>query len=393
VTTVRIALACFCAVLAANGIGYCGSHEPVLTQVGQLRALAQHERLKSRPVSIRGTVIEASVFRFQRQAYPNVFIHDGEAGIYVEVSNSRFHLRPGDYVEVKGQTGDHDGTAVIREPTITVLGKRPLPKPKPATFRELASGHLFSQPLQLQGTVRYVYGEDNWVTIDLAMDGGTVEVLLADRSADRKPPELKHLVGATVRVDGVLAESLQEGRLRMYVSGSGREHISVQTPPNQTFSSPRMLTIAEIRKSGPADFGDQISLEAVVTWADARGIAVQDATGSLMVSARDKISDISAGDRVRVLGILTHSESETTLTYASISKLAKGAPIAAISIGAREVLDGRMHGRLVEVQGQLVTAIPNAGKLLLTFENAGVLFTTELANPSLFRDELPPGSI
>ena len=64
----------------------------VLTSAAQVNRLSLVERQRGYPVAIRATVTEYDVFRYRGGEYPNLIVHDGVAGIYVELGDRRFPL-------------------------------------------------------------------------------------------------------------------------------------------------------------------------------------------------------------------------------------------------------------------------------------------------------------
>ncbi|MBZ5728874.1 MAG: response regulator [Acidobacteriia bacterium] len=365
-------------VLAEPALRLHAASPPVLTSVDQVLALPPAERLSRLTVRLRGTVLEYGVFRYQGVDYPNLFLHDGGMGIHVVLGRRRFQLRTGDRVELTGVTGEDAGAPVVRDPTVRRLdGGRP-PPPLPVNYPELAAGRFFSQWVEVRGTIRFVYTEDRWATMDLVMDSGTVELLIEDLASEGRPWDVEKLLGARVRVSGTVAQTLFESHVRIYVPGSGREHITVETRPDGSVASPRSLTAAELAgRRGGARAGGRARVEGVVTLVQGKTAAIEDATGSLFVTSRAPIQ-ASPGDRVQATGFVTESEIQPNLTYASISRIAPGQPVPPKRVSARGVIAARLHAALVELQGRVVTAAWSGDRLQLVLEDDNVLFGAEL---------------
>jgi PAS domain S-box-containing protein len=349
----------------------------VLTSVEQVNRLSLVERQRGYPVAFRATVTEYDVFRYRGGEYPNLFVHDDIAGIYVVLGDRRFPLQPGDLVDVTGRTAQRFGTAVIQNPDVRLVHHGKLPSPTPASFQDLMSGLHFGDWVEVHGHIRYFYAEGNWVTLDLFMDDGVVELLVPDRSAGKLPRDLAGLVGARVTVQGTVAESLIESRVRLYIPSSG--DIRIETSEGNT-AAPKPLSVAQISKPwGRAGWGDRVRTAGIVTYRSGLTFAIQDGPAGVLVSTRDEPGPIVPGDRVEVLGYLSPSAPAPMLTYCSFRKLGPGPPLRAPRVDAEAVLASEMNARIVEVEGTLTTWAYKQGWLQLTFEAGNVRFTTELA--------------
>jgi signal transduction histidine kinase len=123
---------------------------PLLTHAVQIRHLAPEEAGRGYRVKIRGVVTNDV-------PYPDFFVQDGTAGIYVEGSLSPSYTHHwGDLVEVEGVTGPGRYAPVIRELKTRVLGKGTLPPTRIYPFSEVAGGQQDSQWAAVRGIVRSV---------------------------------------------------------------------------------------------------------------------------------------------------------------------------------------------------------------------------------------------
>jgi signal transduction histidine kinase len=123
---------------------------PLLTHAVQIRQLAPEEAGRGYRVKIRGVVTNDV-------PYPDFFVQDGTAGIYVEGSLSPSYTHHwGDLVEIEGITGPGRYAPVIRELKTRVLGKGTLPATRTYPFSEVAGGQQDSQWAAVRGIVRSV---------------------------------------------------------------------------------------------------------------------------------------------------------------------------------------------------------------------------------------------
>ncbi len=382
-------------LLPASGSEQGPRSAPALTSVAAVTRLSLSERQRGYPVSIRATVTEYNVFRYRDLEFPNLFIRDQTGSIYVELGHKRFALKPGDLVDLTGHTGEHSGTPVIQDPQVRLVRHGAPLVPERISFQDLASGLHFSDWVEVCGAIRYVYSEANWVTMELFMDTGVAELLLADTSSDPHPPHWSRMVGAKITAHAVAAEARVESRYRLWVPGSGRGYIRIDTPPEANLTAPRSLTIAQLAKPyGLAASGDRVRTTGVITYRDGNRVAIQSERSAIMAYTREDPGILVPGDRVEVIGYVTLPQPARTLTYCSFRKLGSAPPDPPPRVSARNVLAGSMNARMVEVRGTLVASSYRDGKLQLTFAQDSVPFHAELPSQTIVAGpELATGSL
>jgi PAS domain S-box-containing protein len=368
-------------VLGAASFGLlaplCRAESPILGTVAQILTLTPDKQRQGHPVRIRGVVTEYGVFKFQGEEYPNLFLQDATGGIYVALGARRFPLKSGDFVELTGRTHRTDKAVVIRDPEVKRLGRAALPSAQLSTFSDLASGWRECHWVAVRGTVRMVYTEKAWATIDLVLDDGVVELLLENRSVDPHPPILDNLLGATVKVEGVLAESPISGHLRIYVPGGGSEHITADALSTMEPDRLELKPIAHVKSLNR----DRVRIAGTVTLVADNAFFLQDATGGIRVSCRDNRGQISPGDRLEAIGYAAKTDSDTELHFATTRSLPRGDPVRPADVRAAEALAMSMNARLVELSAKLINATKNKGKLSLVMQDQDVLFGIELEAP------------
>jgi PAS domain S-box-containing protein len=364
-------------LLVAACSGIARAERRTLRSVEEILRLSSEDRRTGYPVRIRGIVTEYGVFHFRSEEYPDLFIQDSTGAISVELGKTRFAIRSGDSVELTGRTGETKGMPVVRDPGVAILGQSELPKPVAASYADLASGRLASRWVEVRGTVRKVYQETTWATLDVLVDGHLVEILLQDVSG---PVDLESLTEATVCVHGVLAGSLIESRLRIYTPGNGRQHIHVE---GRTAAKPPLQTpvpISRILEQRTLTSGDCLRVIGTVSYLRGQRFFVQDDSGGVPVMSRELPGGLAIGERVEVEGYITNSDSGPELSFATIPSLLVPMPLAPKEVSARDVLAGTLNNQLVGIRGRLVNA-SSGGTLHLTFEDGNVLFGAELEDP------------
>ena len=349
---------------------------PVSQTVSQVLALSDPQLKEGRPVRIRGQITEYGVFDFQGTQYPSLFVQDSTGGVFVDVGPRRFPVRAGDLVELTGRTGRNERSVVVRDPELKRLGRTPLPSAHPSSFAELMSGGKFCQWVALYGTVRMVYAENKWATMDVKVDDGVLEVLIIDRSRDATPLRVEGLLGAKVTIQGVLAESLVAGHLRIYVPGSGRGHIVADAA---SAMMPEYLRLEPIGLL-PAEDGRRVRVAGTVTATEGRSFFLEDSSGGICVRTRNE-ETLSVGRRAEVTGYIAQNGSERELRFATTKSLPGLAPLRPAVVRAAGALTPMMNGRLVDVNALLIHATETDGKLSLLMQDGDVLFGTVVGAP------------
>ena len=355
----------------------CRADSPILETIAQILSLTPAQQRQGSPVRIRGVVTEYGVMKFQGVEYPNLFLQDATGGIYVDLGARRFSLKSGDFVELTGRTNRTDKAVVIRDPEVIRRGRAALPSAQLSTFSDLTSGGRECHWVAVRGTVGMVYTESSWATIDLAMDDGVVELLLEDRSVDPHPLTLESLQGASVKVEGVLAESPISGHLRIYVPGGGTEHITFDGSSPMEPGRLELKPIARVKSLKR----DRVKIAGTVTLVEGNAFFLQDASGGIRVLCRDLPGQISVGDRLEAIGYATKTESDTELRFSKTRTLPRGDPVRPAQVRAAEALAMSMNARLVELSANLVNASENKGKLSLVMQDQDVLFGIDVVAP------------
>lgn len=355
-----------------------GARPVALTSVEQVVHLTSERRLEGYPVRIHGVVTEYGILRFRRFEYPDLFVQDSTGGIYVEVGSARFRLKAGDLVDVTGRSGEVNGAPAILAPQIKVVGAASLPYNPTSSFSDLASGRLFSRRMDVHGSVRRAYKEDDWATLDLLVDGHIVEMLFQDVPPAQTSQSFESLVGARVYVHGVLAEALKEGRFRIYVPDM--QHITLEGRQPRKLDSTEVLPMARIRNREGLGWGDHVRVQGGVTLVDGRNFYIQDESGGLRVSPHDA-QHLKMNDRLELTGYIVDSDFGPALSNATVTRLPAPMAIAPKHVQAAAVLRFDLTSELMSLEGKLRNASISQGKLLLTFENDNVLFAADLERP------------
>ena len=164
-----------------------------LVKVSQIRALPLEQVRRGYPVHLRGVVT------YFDSASPDMFVQDDTGAVWVEWLKGLPVVVPGQWIDLWGNAVQENLGPDIHAPHWTVIGQAPMPKPRRATFDELASASLDCQWVEVEGIVRTaeVPTHTNRPQFVLEMAGGKILVRVPDPSGISPG-----LIGSTVRVDG-----------------------------------------------------------------------------------------------------------------------------------------------------------------------------------------------
>ncbi len=134
-----------------------GGDRRVLTTVDDVRRLDPRDAALAHQVKLRATVTLVD------RPWNMLMIQDATAGIYVFVSQLEHPLppcRPGDVVELEGESGPGEFAPMIVARRLTVVGHGPLPPARPTNMSRLLAGLEDSQLVEFDGVVRDITRDD-----------------------------------------------------------------------------------------------------------------------------------------------------------------------------------------------------------------------------------------
>ncbi len=210
----------------------------VITRFDQLRLLDRETASRELPVRVRGVITYADA------SWNLLFVQDETQGFAVPTSDIPEALKPGDEVELQGVTASSEQGPTVARPQVKALGKRSLPKPLLPGEADLWSGQFAAQWVEIAGVVRVVEVLDERLKLEFVK--GNTRLLGFVRRAPEKAGEASRLVGARVKVRGVLTCRYEGGR----VAGVGllipaMNQVEIVTPSRPMAQYP-VVTIQEV---------------------------------------------------------------------------------------------------------------------------------------------------
>jgi len=358
---------------------------PVLTRMEQIRNLTPEKANLGYPVRLRGVVT------YYDPKDNDLFVQDGTAGIYVDISHTKVELEPGELVELEGVTAEPDFAPQVAEPQLQVLGRARLPVAQTTTFDRMASSQEDSRWVEVEGVVRTVAQQRDYLTLEVAVGAGRVTVRIPDF---RRPPPP---VDATIRVDGVCGANFNSRNqltgMILYVPSLAQVAV-VEPPPDDPFSVPLRPMGSLLRFAPGGALGHRVRFEGVVALQRGRSLVVTDKSGSVMVHLVEA-TPLRPGDRVGVLGFPAVGDYTPVVQDAVFRKLGSDAPPSSRSVTGAEALQGQYDAELVQLDARLLERVPREADAVLVLQAGTAVFDAHLERAKAANQlaRLAPGSL
>ncbi len=339
----------------------------------QIRALSTQQADLHNPVRLRGVVtffddrIPHKTFRFMQ---------DETAGIYFYVDSSTNNptLRPGQLVELEGETSAGSFAPVVISHRIRILGETNLPEAKPVNFEDLAMGQEDSQFVEIRGLVRAVRFDKltSYYVIDLSTEQGQMNASIAQLPV----ADSEQLVDSKVRIKGVCMSRFNAQRQLLDVGllvPLPEDLVIERPPPNnrQTMVVQPIKSLLQYTWRG--NYGHRVKVNGTVTLRYSNRMYIQDDTEGLCVETLQKYP-LPVGATVEVIGFPSEGEYAPLLQNGTYRLLAGPHAVKPDIITPDEALTGSHDCRLVQIQATLLDRARLGDEPSLVLQAYGVVF-------------------
>ena len=328
---------------------------PTLKTIEAVHGLSQAEASRGYPVHVFGIITYYDPYlNYPRR--PIIMVTDKTSTIYVAIDQQATSpLEAGDMVEVLGRSGPGDFAPTISQARLKILGKKRLPaNPHRESLAHLLSGTEDAPWVELEGVVRTVEFAGSNVTLKLALRDGEI----AATTVMEPRQDYESLVDAKVTIRGV-AGSLFNHRsqiIGVQLLFPNVSALTVETsPPSKPFEAP----IREIDRLMTYDPGKvflhrmHIRGDVTLFW-PGRLLCLQDRSGGVCAET-DQTIPLQTGQLVDVLGFPEIGNVIPTLHDATFKPGVDVHTVTFAPIGGDQAISGEYDGRLVQVDGTLVT--------------------------------------
>lgn len=344
-----------------------------------IRGLSPDEAATSLPVEIRGVVT------FANEAAITLFIHDGEAGVFVEqpLEGGGTWPRTGDQVLVKGFTGRGLFAPVIKgqgdaAPQIEITAGGSLPEPRKVDGAELGAPSLDCDWVTVEAQVREVLMSDGDVVFECQAGPCEFHALLEGPLPPESVPW--DLAESRVVIRGVAATIFNAGRqmTRRFVRVNSLD--DVQPLDHGTAQSvPSLVRADELFRVNGAGPQDLVRVRGVAMLSlPGRGLFLRTDGGGLWVQTAQPV-DAEPGVMVEVEGWPRAGAMKPFLRARGAVAIGSGEIPPPLRLHAREVLHARHESELVSLEAELLDVFRGEDGTTMELREGGMVFRGLLA--------------
>lgn len=363
------------------------SSQPV-RRAAAIRAMSAGEISRHHPVHL------SAVVTYVDPDWKLLFVQDDTAGIFVFLRDWTPGIAVGDALVLDGHTDGGDFAPVVRNATVTVAGRAPLPAPVSPASDLVATGRYDSQRAVVEGVVRRFHHreKDKHLMFDLVVNGHRV---LAQFPGKWTAPIPSELVDAHVRLAGVFGSLFNQQRqltgLQFFIPSL--EAVTVLRPARPMRDVPLERASRLLQFAPLGGEPHRVRLRGTVTFHSGNLAYVSDAGGAAAVRFVKPVERVKVGDEAEVAGFPASGTYCPTLEDAVLVRASRGTPVAAEPVDAARLLEGFHEGRLVELDARLVEASLALNEQVLVLRSGPKTFSAAWRGPlDAWRIRPEPGS-
>ena len=348
----------------------------LLASAAAVQALPPDEAAAGHPIRMTAWVTAYD------PAWTVLFVQDDTKGIFVFTRSLQEPLppvRPGDRVEIIGESGPGDFAPIIAAHRIVVVEHAALPAAREVSLDELLSGREDSQFVQIPALVRTMSRDDkNHLALELV--NGRERIPAFVPSIDRQTMPAGLGIGASVRVRAVVGTRFNASRqmvgVQLFVPSAAQ--LDVVTPAVRNPFQIPISTTDRMLDFSTADHGGRLrKVRGVVLVAREHVLYLRDSAGTLEVQTTG--SDIlSPGDLVEAVGFPTAGEYSPLLEDALVRRVGDGKSPEPVEATAADLLRGNKDAALVKIRGLLLQNVSTSAEDVLVIDADGTTFSAYL---------------
>lgn len=354
-----------------------GEMFPALTAIGEIRSLAQPEAARGLPARVRGVVtyLDRNSGRF--------FMQDGQAAIGVDMGGVMTVFRPGELVEVSGNSMLIEGAPGLFTRRIRRLGSGGLPTAKEIQTSAMRNPEMSGLYVSVRGRVREEALDRETRRLVVESEDGLRFEAVAPTVTSGAPTE--SFINSMVGVVGICLADGGNGMPRVLMSSADRIE-ALESMPTDLFELP----LTSLGSLGEPDASRLAHTRGIVTQViPGEQLIIQDGERGLVAELETEAMYV-VGDRVALVGSLIERRGMPEFRALVSRKIGEAAEPAAYipapeELTVERLAKGELHGRLIQLEGMALGRgmSPAGGSLLLRAGEAEFL----ISNPAL-ADEL-----
>jgi signal transduction histidine kinase len=359
-----------------------------ITDAREIRRMSREQANEGRIARLRG------VLTYADPAWRVVFLQTTNDAIFLDTDQP--DLRPGQYVEVTGQTQEGGFAPQLVHCTTEILATTNLPTPVRITLKDTADGFYDSHWIEIEGSVRRISKESDHISMTLTSPEGRFAAVVFDPGPAPAPVEL---VDAIVTLRGACGSQVNSrGQLNgITVEVPNRDQIRIiDASPADPF------TVAPTPISKVATFHAdarskrRVKVSGIVSLvAPDRTFFLQDGSAGIRVQTAE-VGQVHAGQPLEAVGFPALMGFSPHLEDALVRPAGLGKTPTPVRTEAAAILKTGQHdGMLVELEAELLQSATKAAHARFLLQDGSVIFTAQMALPTLRQSfpEMAPGSL
>ena len=360
-------------------------HLPALTRIADIRRLTADEANRGYPVRLRAVITYFAPpnpdllpgERYSLFRAPDMFIQDSTAGIFVNLPRGGPLAQPGELIEIEGVTESPDFSPQIGQPRWKVIGRAPMPVPRPERFERLASTAEDSQFVSIQGIVRAAEKQGGQLLLDVAVSGGSLRAIVPEFSA----AAVDTLPDTEVLIRGVCGALFNQKNqligVLLYVADLNQVQITKAAPPRPFAAAWQPLSsLQQFTAEGYS--GHRIHVRGIVVFQQPGHLLyIADGKSALRVETRQS-GVLHSGDAVDVLGFQHLSDFRPVLEDATFLRRSAGPTPPPLALSARQLLNGDYDSMLISIEARLLEKSVLPERLTLLLQAGDLIFNAHL---------------
>jgi diguanylate cyclase (GGDEF)-like protein len=356
---------------------------------GQITTLQVADTLTNAQASLHTPVdFEATVTNYR--AYErNLFVQDGDAGIYVHLT-SMYNLAPGDRVRVRGTMRD-SFRPYVEDANIVIVGHGALPKAQRPTFAQMIHAETDCSLVTVRALIQsadLVLNSQAPILntqLNILVDGGHAKVTIDSDD----PARLKGLLDAQAEITGVQSgifdNKMQQTGILLHVSSLDQVKI-LKTAKVDPWSIAITPMDQILRGYQVQDNSDRQRVHGTITY-DQPGVALvlQNGAKSIWITS-DSSAPLHLGYMADAIGFPAVENGFLTLTHGEVHETAILTPVTPSLFTWSQLAHGGNDGHshifdLVSVEGQVVTEVRQATQDEYVLDSDGHLLSAIIRHP------------
>jgi signal transduction histidine kinase len=282
-------------------------------------------------------------------------------------------------VEVTGTGSPGEYAPVVVVDKLSVVGEMPLPKAKPVTYEQLASGIEDSQFVEISGIVRSVRPLENslYHQIEITTGGGRLLIFAKTLPVQRA----EELLDSTVRVRGVCSTQFNHQRqlfaIRLMVPRP--DDLTIEIPATKDPFAIAARPIDSLLQFAPqATYGHRVKVSGTVIYFEpGSAMFLQDGGHGVEIQTKER-QPLAVGDRVEVLGFVSQGDYTPLLQDGVYRKISSSPQPAPSPVTPDEALTGNHDCQLIEISARLIDRTLHGSEQFLVLQESNFIFQASL---------------